>query len=335
MVKSSHILLNRGNPPSLPARACSAMRAADARMRGVSVTAARGTGYWTGIDDATFVSPWPQNAPHKKEDKQIPRIRRLVRQNYGAEDPALWDSKFKKRFAQSVRPLIAEHCGPRRLRFLSEAIVEDRPCKLFADLEFEKEHNPARDVVADTQRIAQRLGVIVASFFPGSAPATIELYASKPRKGSVHVTWQVVFENIRHVKAFVDQFLVPRIHENAEDAALFTVTKEEGGVVFETLALDLSVYRPGIFRTYGGENPTSLSRSALVTLFKSTSSSDNAAPLGAAEAEPCTSSLSAASGEARVSTDARVSLTWVTLATICGTKSSGTCVGFSGSIIMG
>jgi len=219
----------------------------------------RGSGYWTGIPkriDAPLSISKPGEKPRRVE--QLPTIRKLALECHQADDPALWDETFFKRFALSVKDCIQQHCSPQRFQFLSEVIPKGRPCKLFVDVEFSKEDNPDRLVHEDTRAMAERLVQIVAEIIPDSEQDVIVLYACMPVKGSVHLTWQVVFKSVEHVDAFVKHHLLPRIESNVEDKTLFAVNKQDEKNKTKSLvitsAIDKTVYvAERLFRTYGGE----------------------------------------------------------------------------------
>ena len=217
----------------------------------------RGSGYWTGIPkriDAPLSISRPGEKPKRVD--QLPNIKKLAMELHQADDPALWDETFFKRFGLSVKDCIEQHCSPERFQFLSEVIPRGHPCKLFIDVEFYKDFNPARLVHEDTRAMAERLTQIVAELIPDSEQDVIVLYACLPEKGSVHLTWQVVFKSVEHVKAFVLHHLLPRIESNAADKALFAVNKHDDqtkGLIVVS-AIDKAVYvAERLFRTYGAE----------------------------------------------------------------------------------
>jgi len=112
-------------------------------------------------------------------------------------------------------------CHPQRLwtfykelpkRHYYEVIPQDKPCKLFFDLEFSKVLNPEADGPAMTKRFISELGQSLAATFGLCGPtigqlSMVELDSTTEAKFSRHLIINShVFENIHQMRLYVKDF---------------------------------------------------------------------------------------------------------------------------------
>ena len=154
------------------------------------------------------------------------------------------DGKGAKHFTVSTFPRFLEDYlqSPPKDRNHYEIVLDEYPCKLFFDCEFDPILNPHTRM----ETVVKILHKTLEKVFNHPIPSPLRLNANGPKKQSCHLIYpDIVFESRHQSNHCVCTLMVPHFQNDTS----MIVTAPNGK---ETLAVDLSVYdKDRNFRMYG------------------------------------------------------------------------------------